>query len=319
MILELSFQTFLTSIFNFYFIISHVYNIFLAHLLNKEHITCYDTGTIVSNICYITYQLGQHRNPLNKPSTSYDIFCYQANAHLHLEFFCNEFKEDKSIKHWVPLQAHPFCFLHFFLLGFVRQDTHFFLKAHPAFLHVFLLASLIAVQGVPILPMFLMFPSQTQLISLHSNRFAPLLHDWHVSWSSSTQLHPAFEHFFLFLLSVEHIMHSPFFQTQPIVPQFFFDVPVVQISESGSPVIVGEVDGAPVGAGTGDVDGEVDGSETGDADGEADGSETGDFDEADGSETGDVETGDGEVGGSVASAPMHGDSENLSKNEFIEV
>jgi len=117
-------------------------------------------------------------------------------------------------------------------------------------------------------------------------------------------------------------MHSPFFQTQPIVPQFFFDVPVVQISESGSPVIVGEVDGAPVGAGTGDVDGEVDGSETGDADGEADGSETGDvdgeadgsetgdFDEADGSETGDVETGDGEVGRSVASAPMHGDLEN---------
>merc|ERR1740136_308252 len=118
----------------------------------------------------------------------------------------------------------------------------------------------------------------------------------YVSWSSSTQLHPAFEHFLLFLLSVEHIMHSPFFQTQPIVPQFFFDVPVVQISESGSPVIVGEVDGAPVGAGTGDVDGEVDGSETGDADGEADGSETGDVDgEADGSETGDV---DGEADGS---------------------
>jgi len=160
----------LTSIFNFYFIISHVYNIFLAHLLNKEHITCYDTGTIVSNICYITYQLGQHRNPLNKPSTSYDIFCYQANAHLHLEFFCNESdKEDKSIEHWVPLQAHPFCFLHFFLLGIVRQDTQFFLKAHPAFLHLFLLAFLIAVQGVHISPMFLMFPSQTQLISLHSN------------------------------------------------------------------------------------------------------------------------------------------------------
>jgi len=45
------------------------------------------TGTIVSSICYITYQLGQHRNPLNKTSTSYDIFYYQANARLPLEFF----------------------------------------------------------------------------------------------------------------------------------------------------------------------------------------------------------------------------------------
>merc|ERR1740124_1262266 len=268
MILELSFFFFLTSIFNFYFIISHVYNIFLAHLLNKEHITCYDTGTIVSNICYITYQLGQHRNPLNKPSTSYDIFCYQANAHLHLEFFAmNPIKKINPSNTGYHSKHTLSVFLHFFLLGFVRQDTHFFLKAHPAFLHVFLLASLIAVQGVHISPMFLMFPSQTQLISLHSNRFAPLLHDWHVSWSSSTQLHPAFEHFFLFLLSVEHIMHSPFFQTQPIVPQYFFDVPVVQISESGSPVIVGEIDGEVDGSETGDVDGEADGSETGDVDG----------------------------------------------------
>jgi len=97
-------------------------------------------------------------------------------------------------------------------------------------------------------------------------------------------------------------MHSPLFQTQPIVPQYFLNT-IVQISESGSPVVVGEVDGAPVGAGTGDVDGEVDGSETGDVDGEADGSETGDV----------------EAGDSVASTPMHGDLENRSKNEFTEV